>query len=357
MSQETLVSIIINNYNYGRFLKDAIDSALGQTYRELEVIVVDDGSTDNSREIILRYGDQIIPILKENGGQASAFNAGFVQSHGEIIIFLDSDDMLLPNIVQQVVEIFHAQPDVAKVMYRTEVIDALGMRTGIIKPPGYLPMRSGDLRRYVLAFPFDMTWMATSGNAFAAEILGQIFPMPEQDFRILADTYLSHLTLLFGPVMFLDDIGAYYRIHGSNNYELSTNTLNLTQIRQTITNWHNTYAYLTKFAYMLGLVDQPCGEATDLSVSYIANRLVSLKLDPIKHPIQEDTIFQLFLLGINASLRRFDVSLPVKLLFLLWFAAMVPVPKPIARMLAEKFFFPETRVQLNKFLRVLHHTQ
>src|SRR5439155_17035546 len=126
MRQETLVSIIINNYNYGRFLKDAIGSALGQTYRECEVIVVDDGSIDTSREIMLSYGDQIIPIFKENGGQASALNAGFAQSHGEIVIFLDSDDMLLPDIVRRVVGIFHANPDVAKVMYRTEVIDALG---------------------------------------------------------------------------------------------------------------------------------------------------------------------------------------------------------------------------------------
>jgi glycosyltransferase involved in cell wall biosynthesis len=67
-----LVSIIINNYNYGRFLPDAIASALRQTYERVEVLVVDDGSTDHSREVMTSYGDQIIPILKENGGQASA---------------------------------------------------------------------------------------------------------------------------------------------------------------------------------------------------------------------------------------------------------------------------------------------
>jgi len=82
MVNQPLVSIIINNYNYARFLRDAIDSALNQTYDRTETIVVDDGSTDNSREIIAGYGDRIIPVLKENGGQNSAFDAGFAASAG-----------------------------------------------------------------------------------------------------------------------------------------------------------------------------------------------------------------------------------------------------------------------------------
>ena len=71
VQSDLLVTILINNYNYGRFLRDAIDSALNQTYRNLEVIVVDDGSTDESREVIASYGDRIIPVLKENGERLS----------------------------------------------------------------------------------------------------------------------------------------------------------------------------------------------------------------------------------------------------------------------------------------------
>src|SRR5207248_11792671 len=88
-SPRPLVSILINNYNYGRFLRDAIDSALRQTYTNTEVIVVDDGSTDDSRQIIAGYGSRIVPVLKENGVQASAFNAGFAASKGQWICFLD----------------------------------------------------------------------------------------------------------------------------------------------------------------------------------------------------------------------------------------------------------------------------
>src|SRR5258708_23497185 len=101
-----LVSILINNYNYGRFLTNAIDSALAQTYQRIEVVIVDDGSTDNSREIISSYGDRIIPVLKENGGQASAFNAGVEASRGEILSFLDADDSFFPEKISHVVALF-----------------------------------------------------------------------------------------------------------------------------------------------------------------------------------------------------------------------------------------------------------
>src|SRR5438046_8948159 len=88
-----LASVIINNYNYGRFLREAVDSALNQTYRNTEVIVVDDGSTDGSPEVIASYGERIVPVLKQHGGQNSALNAGFSRRRGDVSLFLDSDDV------------------------------------------------------------------------------------------------------------------------------------------------------------------------------------------------------------------------------------------------------------------------
>ncbi|MGL5078202.1 MAG: glycosyltransferase family 2 protein, partial [Waterburya sp.] len=100
MTSSHLVSILINNYNYGNYLPFAIESAINQTYSNTEVIVVDDGSTDNSQEVINSYRDRdrrIIPILKNNNGQGSALNAGFAVSKGEIICLLDADDRWLPS--------------------------------------------------------------------------------------------------------------------------------------------------------------------------------------------------------------------------------------------------------------------
>src|SRR4051812_29781979 len=86
------VSILINNYNYARYLRECIDSCLAQDYENLEIIVVDDGSKDDSVEIVRSYGDRVILVAKENGGQASAFDAGVAHSSGEILCFLDADD-------------------------------------------------------------------------------------------------------------------------------------------------------------------------------------------------------------------------------------------------------------------------
>ena len=97
MTAAPLVSVVINNYNYARYLAQAIDSALGQTYPGTEVVVVDDGSSDGSRDVIAAYGTRVVPVLKENGGQASAFNAGFAASRGDVVLFLDADDCLLPT--------------------------------------------------------------------------------------------------------------------------------------------------------------------------------------------------------------------------------------------------------------------
>ena len=112
MNQNPLVSILINNYNYAAFLAEAIDSAIDRTYENIEVIVVDDGSTDNSREIIAGYGNKVIPIIKENGGQASTFNAGFDKSKGDIICFLDADDLFLSNKIEKIVSIFNKYSDI-----------------------------------------------------------------------------------------------------------------------------------------------------------------------------------------------------------------------------------------------------
>ena len=92
-----LATVVIVNYNYDKFVVDAIDSALAQTYEPLEVIVVDDGSTDDSRRVIAAYGDQIRTVFKKNGGQGSAYNAGWLAARGHFVLFLDSDDVLAPD--------------------------------------------------------------------------------------------------------------------------------------------------------------------------------------------------------------------------------------------------------------------
>src|SRR6266404_4268062 len=94
-----VISVVITTYNYGRFVEECVDSVLAQDYPSdrVEVIVVDDGSTDDTAERVKRYGTRIEYLRKANGGQASALNAGFAKARGEIISLLDADDYFLPG--------------------------------------------------------------------------------------------------------------------------------------------------------------------------------------------------------------------------------------------------------------------
>jgi glycosyltransferase involved in cell wall biosynthesis len=213
-----LVSIIIDNYNYGRFLVDAIDSALAQTHRNTEVIVVDDGSTDDSREIITSYASRVRPVFKANGGQASAFNAGFAVSRGDVILFLDSDDMLCPTAVETVLPLFR-QPQVSKVHWPLWLVDEGGRRIGGTRPGRTL--LEGDLRDRVLQCgPSSCPSAPTSGNAWARWFLEEVLPAPEDVsyYRVCADEYLFTLAPVFGPIKAIDEPQGRYRLHGNNVY-------------------------------------------------------------------------------------------------------------------------------------------
>ncbi|NIV29931.1 MAG: glycosyltransferase [Anaerolineae bacterium] len=97
MPVDPLVSVVIPCYNAERWVSEAVDSCLGQTYLPLEIVVIDDGSTDGSAEILRSYGDKICAVFGPNRGGSSARNQGLALSQGEYIQFLDADDYLLPE--------------------------------------------------------------------------------------------------------------------------------------------------------------------------------------------------------------------------------------------------------------------
>ncbi len=347
MAVSPVVSIIINNYNYARYLPDAIKSALQQTYCGTEVIVVDDGSRDESRQVIQSFGDAVKPVFKENEGQASSLNAGLRASSGDIVLFLDADDALLPSAAESIVKAFLADPELAKIQYRMEVIDAAGERSGVLKPDPRLRMLKGDIRRQILSFPFDIPWLPTSGNAFSMKALRAIMPIPESYGPVGADWYLTQLAPLYGTVEFIDQVLAYYRVHGANTYERKGEAIDLDQLRQTILYASRTIEYLKEHAIRLGLLNS---QDDILSVSYVANRLISYKLDRSRHPLRGDTATGLCGLGIKAAHRRSDVSPAIRAAFAGWFVAMMVAPSSLSRSLAEQFLFPGRRKKLNKVI-------
>ena len=210
------VSVIVNNFNYDAFLRDAIDSALHQTYRPLEVIVVDDGSTDRSREVIESYDNRITPIFKENGGQASTFNLGFTRCEGDVIVYLDADDVLLPGATGAAAKYFE-DPAVVNVHWPLWLVDRDGKRTGDVLPRQTLA--EGDLRETVMRDGPDCYQGApTSGNAWSRPFLSRVLPAPEVDYRNGADGYLITLAPLFGKMRAINEPQGFYRVHERNHF-------------------------------------------------------------------------------------------------------------------------------------------
>ena len=216
---QPLVSILINNYNYANYLAEAIDSALNQTYENIEVIVVDDGSTDNSAVVLDTYADRVQVIQKANGGQASAFNVGFAASQGEIICFLDADDWFTPDKIARIVELFTADNTLEWFFHPLAMFDTTTQQQTVDAYQGKSGrydisqnMQQGKLSGYL---PFAGT--ATSALCFHRSLLERILPMPEV-IRITSDDYLKYVAWGVAPGYVVLEELAIQRIHGNNAY-------------------------------------------------------------------------------------------------------------------------------------------
>jgi glycosyltransferase involved in cell wall biosynthesis len=123
---EPRISVIIPCYNQGRFLGEALDSVVGQTYASVEAIVVDDGSTDNTAEVAARYRDRVRYVRKENAGLPAARNTGILAAEGEFVLFLDSDDFLRLNLLERYMEAICVYPTTAVFYGSHEDVDVEG---------------------------------------------------------------------------------------------------------------------------------------------------------------------------------------------------------------------------------------
>lgn len=224
MGNQPLVSIVINNYNYGQFLREAIESALNQTYPNVEVIVVDDGSTDSSRDVIEEYAllGKVVPVYKENGGQASAFNAGFGLAKGTWIFLLDSDDWFFAEKVERVLDALLRFPEAGWLVHPLIWRFANGSERLAIRYPRTAVY---DFRQTMRAKgKLGAHFSATSGLIFSRQVLDKILPVPES-LRITADNYLKFAAAAVSPVLLFKEPLAVQRIHEHNAYTLRKNTL------------------------------------------------------------------------------------------------------------------------------------
>jgi glycosyltransferase involved in cell wall biosynthesis len=215
--EELLVTIIINNYNYENFIGQAINSALGQSYKNIEIIIVDDGSNDNSIHIINSYGDKVKKIFKKNEGQASAFNVGFEASKGDLICFLDADDIFFPEKVFCIVNFFKKYQEAGWVFHELQYTDIDGKYIGTIEERATDKVLFKDFRLPLKKIERLPYFPATTGLSFRRELMKKVLPMPNV-FRISADAFLRLASLCESPGVLCPYDLATHRQHGKNLY-------------------------------------------------------------------------------------------------------------------------------------------
>ncbi len=211
-------SCLINHYNYGEYVFEACDSALAQTHPFDEIVLVDDGSADGSLERLRRrYGGQerVRLLAKANEGQLSCFNAGFAASTGDVVFFLDSDDVYEPDYVAAVLDVYARRPDVdfvfaaRRTFGRVEGVESSG--TGD-RDLGYSVVSTLARRKWIGA--------CTSCLSMRRRLLERILPIPYlEDWRVRADDCLVFgASVVGGRKYYLDRALVRYRVHDRNAY-------------------------------------------------------------------------------------------------------------------------------------------
>ena len=201
-----LISVIITNYNYAAFVGKAIDSVLAQTHREVECIVIDDGSTDSSRQV-LESKSGIVTIFKANGGQAQALKTGLDAARGEVVISLDADDLLYPNACEEVAAAWRSG------------LSCLSYRLSLNGDPSQCWPAEPFLEKGHAEFLAANGYYPSppmSGNAFHIEYMRQLLGRAEGLNGDGVDAYLLYSAPFFGAIGHVDKALGIYTTHGGN---------------------------------------------------------------------------------------------------------------------------------------------
>ena len=343
---QRLVSVVIPNFNYARFVGAAIRSVLAQTYAPIEIIVVDDGSTDDSRDVIAAFEPAVRLLTQPNRGQMATNNAGYAASSGDIVFFLDADDALHPDAVARVVEAM--KPGVSAVQFCLSTIDQDDAPLGGIYPPlppDWTPERIRRTAEESGFYPFP----PTSGNAYPRWFLEQVMPIDAARCPRATDGALNGVAPFYGDVIALREPLAFYRIHGSNMGALEELAPD-------------------KFTYFVEL-DRQRGEVVlehaarrgvpvphdflDRAFFHLQYRLASLKLRPEAHPYKDDRIWRVAGMLMRAAWRAPEKKLS-RVLVAVWTVAVAAAPRRLAeRLVASRFIAGKRPALLDAVLREL----
>lgn len=206
---------IIDSYNYARYIEDAVESVLAQEPSFDQILLVDDGSSDDTIARVSKYCDRIAVVQKENGGQLSCFNEGVRRATGEIIFFLDSDDLYDKDYLRHALQFYDEHPDCDFLYTAYKHIgdhETLMTDGGGTRCVGFSVARTRYLRRWVGA--------TTSSVSVRRSVLQHYFPIPhESDWKLRADDCLIWASSMAGAKKYyLDEALVSFRVHSDNQW-------------------------------------------------------------------------------------------------------------------------------------------
>ncbi len=213
------VSVLIDTFNHERFIEQAIASVLAQDapMAHVEIVIVDDGSTDHTPEIVRRFEPRVRLVRKQNGGQGSAFNVGIPECHGDIVVFLDGDDWWEKGKLRAILQEFEDNPGIGAVGNGLYEVDADGKRLFTNTPDRIYRCFFHTVEEGKWFWEL-MSFMGTSRLAIRKAVLDKILPVPE-DIVIEADEYLATLAVAISGAIVITEPLTNYRFHAGNLYQ------------------------------------------------------------------------------------------------------------------------------------------
>ncbi|MGY1684734.1 glycosyltransferase family 2 protein [Geodermatophilus sp. SYSU D00867] len=320
------LSVVVTNYNYADYVGRAVDSALALRWDDLEVIVVDDGSTDASVEVLQRYADQVTLLIGPNGGQRVAANRGFAASTGDVIVFLDADDVLQPELPERLAEVW--APSVSKAQFRMQRIDSEGLAFGRPFPEWARLPSPADIRRWAgltSAYPTP----PGSGNAYARWFLERIFPL-EASIGAFADSGCLAAAPFHGDVITVPDVLVGYRQHGANDSNLLAEDSRFArEVERARARWR--FAQRSRGIPDAEIDERPLYRSREL----LQFRVAALRLTPATRPLPNDSPLRALADTLRSPLQPGPERLPRRIAVAVWCLAVIVAPKHLVRRLLE----------------------
>jgi glycosyltransferase involved in cell wall biosynthesis len=311
------LSVIIANHNYADFVGAAISSALAIDWPDKEVIVVDDASTDGSRKVIEGFSSKVAAYFRPKSHQLGSHMFGFEQSTGDVIIFLDADDLLEPEVMQEVARVWRS--GVSKVQFRMNLINTAGTQLGSAIPQ--FPTRDGPerLRRAFLR-TMAYTTPPGSGNAYSRNFVHDVFAFSPSIPQ--SDAVLLTLAPVLGDVVTIRKPLARYRSHDASYSAMPS--LDASKLRERL---HQDVEKARLFASVshslrLSVPHDPLR----YSLNHLQYRLASYLVEPSAHPFPEDTMSGLVYRLVSSATTSSQMRLRDKALLVAWTFACVLVP-------------------------------